>query len=189
MSVRDEEQLRAIWRGQAIAPPPMTPQQLRARAAQFESSIRRRNLRDSVSFGLVAALSALGLLLDNTLVRVGAALMMLWAFFSMYALHRFGSVEETPAESGAQTCAAYHQRHLEQQRDIALSWPWGIGLVIPGFVLVTLGLGMGFRDRSWAFPAVMIGVLMFTYIALIIYGKMLAARWQREIDSLRSLRA
>ena len=189
MSVRDEEQLRAIWRGQAIAPPPMTPQQLRARAAQFESSIRRRNLRDYVSFGLVATLSALGLLPgQHGGTRRRRSDDVVGAFLDV-RVASIRLVEETPAESGAQTCAAHHQRHLEQQRDIVLSWPWGIGLVIPGFVLVTVELGMGFGDRSWAFPAVMIGVLMFMYIALIIYGRMLAARWQREIDSLRSLRA
>lgn len=186
--MRDEEQLRAIWRGQAVTAVRMTPQQLRARAAQFESAIRRRKLRDMVSFALVAVISAFGLLQDNTVVRVGAALMASWALFSMYALHRFGSAEATPGDSSAQTCAAYHQRHLERQRDIALSWPWGVGLVIPGFVLVVIGLGAGARLPNWMFSAVMIGVFLFMYIGLVIHGRMLAQRWQREIDSLRSLR-
>jgi hypothetical protein len=166
----------------------MTPSQLRARAAQFESAIRRRKLRDVVSFALVGVISAFGLLLDNAFVRVGAALMASWALFSMYALHRFGSVDATPGDSSAQTCAAYHERHLERQRDIALSWPWGIGLAIPGFVLVVIGLGAGARLPNWMFSAVMTGVFLFMYIGLVIYGKILAQRWQREIDSLRPLR-
>lgn len=186
--MRDEEQLRAIWRGQAVAALQMTPQQLRRRAAQFESAIRRRTLRDLVSFALVALMFAFGLLLDNAVVRVGAALMVLWALFSMYALRRFGSVEATPGDSSAETCAACHQRHLERQRDIALSWPWGIGLAIPGFVLVVIGLGAGARLPNWMFSAVMTGVFLFMYIGLVIYGQMLARQWQREIDSLRPLR-
>jgi hypothetical protein len=183
--MRDEEQLRAIWRGQTVTALQMTPQQLRARAAQFESAIRRRKRRDLVSFTLVAVISAFGLFLDSTVVRVGAALMVSWALFSMYALHRFGSVETTPGDSSAQACAAYHQRHLERQRDIALSWPWGIGLAIPGFVLVVVGLGAGARLPNWMFSAAM---FLFMYIGLVIYGKMLAQRWQREIESLRLLR-
>jgi hypothetical protein len=185
--MRDEEQLRAIWKGQAATALQMTPQQLRTRAAHFESAIRRRQLRDLVSFALVAVISAFGLLLDNPVVRVGAGLIVLWALFSMYALHRFGSVDATPGDSNAQTCAAHHQRHLERQRDIALSWPWGIGLAIPGFVLVVIGLGAGARPQNWMFSAVMTGVFSFMYIGLVIYGKMLAQRWQREIDSLRPL--
>ncbi len=188
MPIRDEEKLRAIWRGQAVTALQMTPDQLRTRAARFESAIRRRNLRDHVSFALTAALFAYGILLDGALVRVGSALMVIWALFSMYGLHRFGSTVTAPASSSAQTCAAYHQRQLERQRDIALSWPWGIGLAIPGFVLVVVGLAAGSRDPSWAFPAVMTGVFLFIYIAVVIYGKVLAGQWQREINSLRSLK-
>jgi len=186
--MRDEEQLRAIWSGQTVPALQMTSQQLRARAAQLESAIRRRKLRDLVSFALVALIFTFGLVLENAVVRVGAALMVLWALFSMYALHRFGSVEATPGDSSAETCAAYHQRHLERQRDIALSWPWGIGLAIPGFVLVVIGLGAGARLPNWMFSAGMTGVFLFMYIGLVIYGKMLAQQWQREIDSLRPLR-
>jgi hypothetical protein len=115
-------------------------------------------------------------------------LLALWALFSMVALQRFGSVEAAPGDSSAQTCAAYHQRYLERQRDIALSWPWGIGLAIPGFVLTVMGLGVGAQNPNWIFSAVMTGVFLFMYMALVIYGKMLAQRWQREIESLRSLR-
>lgn len=184
----DDEQLRAIWRGQSVIAVQMTPAQLRSRAAQFESAIHRHKLRDLVSFALVAAICAFGLFLHNTVVRVGAALMILWALFSMYALHRFSSVDAAPGDSSAQTCAAYHQRHLERQRDIALSWPWGIGLALPGFVLMVVGLGIGARHPNWIFTVVMTGVFLFMYFALVIYGKMLAQRWQREIESLRVLR-
>ena len=188
MPIRDEEQLRAIWRGQAVTALQMTPEQLRTRAAQFESAIRRRNLRDHVSFALTAALFASGILLDGALVRVGSALMAIWALFSMYGLHRFGSAAAAPADSSAQTCAAYHQRQLERQRDIALSWPWGIGLAIPGFVLVVVGLAVGSRHPNWEFPAVLTGVFIFIYVAVVIYGKMLAGQWQREINMLLSLK-
>jgi hypothetical protein len=185
--MRDEEALRAIWRGQAVTAPQMSPPQLRARAAQFDAAVRRRKLQDMISFALVAVVFSFGLLLDNAVVRVGAVLMASWALFSMYALHRFGSVDAAPADASAQTCAAYHQRHLERQRDIAMSWPWGIGLAIPGFVLVVIGLGAGARQPNWIFTVVMIGVFLFLYVALVICGKVLAQRWQREIESLRSL--
>ena len=165
----------------------MTPQQLRARAAQFESAIRRRKLRDLVSFAFVAVISAFGLLLDNAVVRVGAALMALWALFSMYALidsvpwMRLRGIRARRRARPSPAAPGTAARHRP-------SWPWGIGLAIPGFVLVVIGLGAGARLPNWMFTAVMTGVFLFMCIALVIYGKMLAQRWQREIDSLRSLR-
>lgn len=188
MSVRDEQVLRAIWNGQSVTPLRMTPDQLRARAVEFESTLRRRNLRDQLCFALVAVFCAAGMLLDGVLVRVGSALMLGWALFSMYTLHRYGSTAAVPAEASAENCAAHHQRQLERQRDIALSWPWGIGLVLPGFVLLAVGLGVESRHPNWIFPAVTIGLMLFLYGALVIYGKILAASWQREIDSLHASR-
>jgi hypothetical protein len=188
MPTGDGERLRAIWRGQAVTALQMTPEQLRGRAAQFESAIRRRNLRDHVSFALTAAIFAYGILLDGAMVRVGSALVVIWALFSIYALQRFGSVVAAPMNSSAQTCASYHQRQLERQRDIALSWPWGIELAIPGFVLVVVGLAVGSRYLNWVFSGVMTGLFLFIYVAVVIYGKVLAGQWQREINVLLSLK-
>jgi hypothetical protein len=55
-------------------------------------------------------------------------------------------------------------------------------------LLVVIGLGAGARHPNWIFSLVMTRVFLFVYIAVVIYGKMLAQRWQREIESLRSLR-
>jgi hypothetical protein len=54
-------------------------------------------------------------------------------------------------------------------------------------VLVCLGISLGPRRLDWAVPAVFIGVFTFLYIAVVIYGRILAGRWQREIDALRAL--
>ncbi len=188
MPILDDEQLREIWRGQAVTALQMTPEQLRTRAAQFEASIRRRNLRDHVSFALAAAMFAYGTLLDVVLVRVGSALLVIWALLSMYWLHRFGSVVAAPADTSAQMCAAYHQRQLERQRDSAFSWPWGIGLALPGILLVIAGRTVGSGHSNWIFLLVMTGVVLFIYVALVIYGKVLAGRCQREINLLQSLK-
>jgi hypothetical protein len=196
MPTHDQERLQAIWRGQSVPALAMTTEQLRARAAQFNSEIRRRNLRDYLSHALIAAIMGVGVLVIpassrppwGVLVGVGSALTMLWSLLSMYWLHRFGAVAPAPAESNAQTCAAYHKVQLERQRDIALSWPWGIALGFPGFVLLCIGLGLGSQHPNWVFPAVTIGLLFFMYVAVVIHGKVLAGQWQREIDSIQDLK-
>lgn len=181
MTIDDEAQIKAIWRGRSITSLQMTPEQLRKRSARFDAAIRRRNLRDQISFALVAVICAFGLAMQGVLVRVGSVLLMGWALFSLYTLHRFGAAAAAPTDSSAQTCAAFHRRQLERQRDIALSWPWGIGLAIPGVTLVGVG------GRDWQSSAAMIGVFLFLYVGVVIFGKIRAAEWQREIDSLRSM--
>jgi hypothetical protein len=183
MRVRDEDQLKEIWRGGAVTALRMEPAQLRERSERFDASIRRRNLRDQLCFALVAVMCVCGLLLDGVMLRVGSALMLAWALFSMYTLHRYGAATGTPPGSDAQTLVAQHGRQLERQRDIALSWPWGVGLAIPGFILVTVGS----RIRSWEFSAAVIGVFLFLYVGVVIYGKVRAAQWQREIEALRAM--
>ena len=187
MSTREGEQLHAIWQGQAVSGFRMTPAQLRARANQFETEIRRRNLRDGVSFALIAIIAAVGVVVGTggLLIRVGGVLMVAWALLSIYWARLYGAMS---VETGdAPTLLQVHRRQLERQRDIALSWPWGLGLVIPGFVLVCLGMSLGPRQLDWTVPASFVGVFMFAYIAVVIYGRILAGRWQREIDALRAL--
>jgi hypothetical protein len=45
---------------------------------------------------------------------------------------------------------------------------------------MVIRLGIGARHPNWTFSIVMTGVFLFMYIALVIYGKMVAQRWQRE---------
>jgi hypothetical protein len=188
MTERDEDQLREIWRRQPIAVMQMTPDQLRARAEQFESQIRRRNLRDYLAFGFVViGFSIFSIFLHGTLLRLGSVLTIIWALYSMFGLHRFGSAISASTVSDAQACASFHQRQLERQRDIALSWPWGIGLALPGFILVSVGLPFRVNPPDWTIPIALIGAFVFMYVALVIYGKTLARQWQREIDSLELL--
>lgn len=187
MATREQEQLRSIWRGQAVLGFRLTPEQVRARAGQLETEIRRRNLRDHLSFAAVAILAVFGAVAaTGALIRVGALLMAAWAMLSMYWLRLYG-VMSAGAGADARAVLECHRKQLERQRDIALSWPWSVGLVVPGFVLVCIGMSLGPRQLPWTVPAVFVGVFMFGYVAIVVYGQILAGRWQREIDALRAL--
>jgi hypothetical protein len=189
MTTRNEERLLGIWRGQLTASFELTPDQLRERARKFESQIRRRNVRDYLCFGLVAiGFVATAIDAHGALTRLGSVLMLLWALFSMYGLRRFGSTLPTLPESTAQACAAYHQRNLERQRDIALSWPWGVGLAFPGITLFVVGVPLSSNHPNWTFSIAVIGIFLFMYVGIVIHGKILAGQWQREIDALQALK-
>jgi hypothetical protein len=185
MAIRSEDDLGTLWRNQSTAAVRLSPQQLRTRAEQFESQSRRRYLRDQVCSGLVAAICAYALFsVEGGLVRLGYALLLIWALYCMYGLRRFGSVLQRPSEMAAQTCVAYHRRQLERQRDIVLSWPLGAGLAAPGFLLVAAGFAMGPKHLPWSIAIALIGVGAFVYLTALIYGRMLVGNWQREINGV-----
>jgi hypothetical protein len=190
MTSSDDKPLRELWAGQAVPALLMTPEQLRARAEHLEASIRRRNLRDHLSFVLVALAFGAGVIvLPGLLGRLGCLLVMSWALLSIYWLRRYGAIAVASGAADSQALIEGQQRQLERQRDIALSWPWGLGLAVPGLVLYSIGFAWGPKPIDWSISAALVGVFMFLYIAIVIYGKALAGRWQREIDELRKLRS
>jgi hypothetical protein len=167
----------------------MTPEQLRARAEHLEASIRRRNLRDHLSLVLIAILFGIGaVVVPAPLTRLGCLLLVGWAVLSIYWLRRYGAIAVAAGAGDSEALITGQQRQLERQRDIARSWPWGIGLAIPGLVLYSVGFATGPGPIAWSISAALVGLFMFLYIAIVIYGQALAGRWQREIDILRAMK-
>lgn len=185
------DELLAIWRTQHTPPVQLTPQQLREEAERFNSQTRRRYLRHQLSLGLLAAacVSAVLTFHPGVMTTLGCTLLLLWALYGMWGLHRFGSTLPIPDGTLGSECALVHVRQLKRQRDIVRSWPLGLGLAIPGFVLAAIGYPLGPRRLPWDICIALVGVFAFVYLAVIVYGKTLAARWQAEIDQTEALRA
>ena len=191
MTSHHDQQLREIWAGQPVPTLLMTPEQLRARAEHLEASIRRRNLRDHLSFVLVAIVFGVGAGVVpglELLTRLGCLLLASWALVSIYWLRRYGAIAVASSAADSRALIDAQQRQLERQRDIALSWPWGIGLALPGLLLYSIGFAWGPRPLGAPIAVALVGMFMFIYVAVVIYGKSLAGRWQQEIDALRAMK-
>lgn len=187
MTKTDESQIQSIWKSQPILTVSMTPEQMRAHAAEFEAKTRRRNRIDFVSFGVVALVAGVGALTpQGALVRAGALLLVLWAVIGLYSVRRFHALTaQRSTELSASTCVAWYQQQLERQRDVALSRPWGIALGLPGIALLLIGYIE--NGVPWTFSAILAALGFFVGVGAVIHGKILAARWQQEIDSLQNL--
>ncbi len=193
MPMNDENELRALWRGQLTGTEPMTPEQLRSRAKRLESKARRSVRVNQISAGLVA-MGAVGLFAieRGLLFKVGAALLLIAAAYIAWGMKYFFAALPVPAGATAETCAAVHKRQLERQRDLNLSIPSGVRLMLPGTMLVFLGpiwpnsesyLG----PEAWAAPIAMIGIALFVFEASITYGQIVARRFQHEINDLEAM--
>jgi hypothetical protein len=190
MSVNNEEELRALWRSQATMFLRLSPEELRERARKFDAQARRRHWVDRTTFGLSALIFIAGTWLvgGGPLFKLGCVLMALWSLWGVLGLSRYGSVLPAPADNSVQSCALHYRLQLARQRDIVLSWPLGIALLAPGFFVFCLGMPLGPAHVPWEGAVGLMGIGTFVGVASLIYGRVLAGRWQVEIDGLDSMR-
>ncbi len=182
MSATDEGQIQLAWKAQSVQIVFISPEQMRLRAARFERNTSKRNRADLVSFVLLFLFTIAAIVVaNNLLVRAGSFLFSLWALAGMYSVRQFHRVTAPgSAESMGVTGAAWYRQQLERQRDVALSRPWGIALAVPGVCLLLMGYVDA--DAPPDVVAVLGGILVFSGMALVIHGKILAGRWQHEIN-------
>ena len=186
MTNNDEDRVQPIWQSQPIVNASITLDQMRARAMRFETETQRRNRMDLASFVLVALIAGIGaIVVGNALMRAGGLLLALWAAIGVYSVRRFHNLTSHQPESRASTCLAWYQQQLERQRDVALARPWGIALAVPAVALLLIGYVV--NGVPWTIVTVLGATGCFLGVGVIIHGKVLAGRWQQEIDSLRSL--
>jgi hypothetical protein len=187
MTKMDEDQIPSIWRLQPVPKVVMTPELIRARAARFDRQIRTRIRIDILSsLGLVIFLVVAAVLKEGVVLRAGLLLLAAWALTGVFLTRAVGMPDRFPGEPSAST--TWYIRHLERQRDYMLSAPWGMGMALPGLILILLGYATPPSGVPWQHSVVLGGVFFFVYFVGVIYCKVVASRWQQEINSLRSLK-
>lgn len=185
MSQPDEDQIQSIWRLQPVPSMVMTPELVRARALRFDGEMRKRMRVDVLSSaGVALCLVFAAIVSEGLVLRAGALLLAAWAMTGVYLMRTVGMPDRFPREPSA--CTAWYIRHLERQRDYMLSAPWGMGMALPGLLLILIGFSTPPGVVPWQHSLALGGVVFFAYFAFVIYGKLLAGRWQQEIDLLRS---
>jgi hypothetical protein len=96
----------------------------------------------------------------------------------------------SPEENAAEPAVAVQnpdELYARAAAEFDLQLTRRMGLAAPGVILATLGQSLGPRPIPWSLSIGLIGIAAFVYLGTVIYGKILAARWQREIDSLNRM--
>jgi hypothetical protein len=185
MTKVDEDRIPSIWKLQAAPKVVLTPDLIRARAARLDEQVRKRVRVDVLScVGVVICCVFAAVLSDGVVLRTGLLLLAGWAAMGAWLIRLLGVPDRLPGEPTA--CAAWYIRHLERERDYLLSAPWGLGLALPGLVLIYIGYSTPPGVVPWQHSLALGGLTFFVYFAYVIYAKLVAGRWQQEIDSLRS---
>jgi len=177
------DSVRSAWSAQPIEETVMSTDELRRSARRFQSRIGWRNAREYVAAAVVAGFFAYIAWAETLpLARAGAIMIVAGSLYVAWALHRRASARDVPDDAGARACVAFHRQELERQRDALKSvWRWYIGPVVPGFVLLTLGV-LPRSGIASVLITLALGVLAFGGVVLL--NRWGARKLQREIDQL-----
>jgi len=149
------DDLRHLWQKQEVEEMKMiSVDELRVKAAKFQSRIRWRNLREQAAcLFVIAAFGAMSLKTSQTVPRIGFALIIAGAIYVAWHLQKWGSPKVLPADLGRANCVGFYRDELERQRNLLRSiWKWYLGPLIPGMsLLVIYGIWVAPPDRRW-FP-------------------------------------
>lgn len=152
-----------LWQGQTEEQADMTLQFILYKAIEFQNRVHRRNQRQAI--GAVFVTLFIGWIIvyfPETLLRIGAVLLLASTHYSMWDARKRGSSREVPLEGSASACIEFHRRELIRQRDLyrramAVHMP----LQFPGiaFVVAAAIIQSG-RDSLWSSIALVVFVCM-----------------------------
>lgn len=178
----------ALWQSQKEETPTMTLAEIRQKAQQFQTKIRRRNAREYAGAGLATIMYGVMIwILPGALTKIGAALTLAAIYFVTYQLHRDGASRNLPADAAAGDCLAFHRRELERQRDLVRSvGPRHLGPMVPGLALFFAGLWMeNVYDNEDAVIMTISAALAAAVLGGVYWLNVRAARQlQRDLDLL-----
>lgn len=167
---------RNLWQTQEVEEMRISVEELRAKAAKFNSRIRWRNVREYVAALIVIVWVGIGLWkVADTVERIAFALMLAGAIYYVWHLWKWGAAKSVPADLGRADCVRFYQSELARQRDLVGSiWKWAIGPIMPGLALLNTYLIM-FPPASRRFSVVS-AVLQAALVSTIGWLSLRAAR-------------
>jgi hypothetical protein len=180
--------MRALWQTQPAEPLTRPVNEIRERAAKFEKTIKRRDLKEYLAAAfVVAAFSLCMVIIPNTIVKIGCGLIIAGHLYVSWHLYREGSASTLPFDAVFGTCLSYHRSELMRQRDLLRGVLfWYIGPLIPGYAVFIWGIADMLAGRL---QAVIQAAILMVVVALAVLGLNWwgARKLQRQIDELDDL--
>ena len=184
--MNNDKELRELWCGIAAGEKPMKPEELllnaKRRTAEFDRTIRRRNLREIGAALLVAAFFGWGAYrADAPLARTGNLVISLSMVWVIGYLVRFGSASNAPdASADAETYRhALVERYDRQIRLLSNVKYWYLLPPYVGLLLLFASSFKGPGHPAWA-----------AYIAPVLVTAVYAGIWYlNEVYAVGRLRA
>ena len=182
------DDLRNVWQNQPLENIPMSLEEIRRKARQFEKRIKNRNLREYLGGALGVAIFTFDLFkFPDPVARAGSLLIIAGIVFIMVQIYQRASPGKFPADLPLTDSLDFHRRELVRQRDLLKSvlW-WYLAPIVPGLVVFAVGI----TPRQAAAAGALINAIPVFCIFGAIYwvNRRGALRLDRKIAELDSLR-
>ena len=179
----NEQDLKQLWKRQAVPAATFTPAELRGKAEVFRRTIRRRNLLEYVAGATAIAGSCFNIwLFGDALTRVASLVSIAGIGTVLWQLHRRASTQASPEDLGQPGLRSYRAQLVRQRDAMRSVWLWYILPLLPGYELFIWSrrVAMAMSGGGWWIYALM-PALGAVVVALNLYG---ARKLKREIDRL-----
>jgi hypothetical protein len=136
------DDVRNVWQNQPLENTTMPLEEIHRKARQFETRIRRRNLREYLGAAVgIAAYTFYFFRFENPTIRAGSALVIAGALYVVVQLYKRASPGTLPVDLASTASLEFHRGELVRQRDLLSSvWRWYIGPIVPGLVVFSAGI-------------------------------------------------
>jgi hypothetical protein len=183
------DNLRNLWQSQNMENAPMSLEQIREKARDYQRRIRWRNARE------YAAIAATSIFFGWTIFRIplagmraGAALCILGGWYVAYQIYRRARPRTAPADLALANCMEFYRRELVRQRDFLRGiWRWYLGPFVPGLAWLTVAAGVaspGHLPHVWRFLG---GYALVAALAFLLIARMnlkAAGKLQKRIEEV-----
>ena len=175
--------VRTVWQKQEVATRPLSLDQIRKKARQFQWNIRWRNRVEYLAAAVVVVFSGYFFwIVDDVLVRTGMALLVAGTLYMVYQLHMRGSVQMLPSEPALRPCLEFLRAELVRQRDLLRDvWRWYLLPFAPGMIMIFVAASGRMLWTQWVGKLALLSVFFWSVAML---NRWAARRLQREIDAL-----
>lgn len=185
MSDFNDASAKRLWRSQPTEVPPMSTTYLQHRARELQRAVRLRNFIEQGSC-VLALLICSGMIFTapDLWLRASMALLIVGIGWAMFQWRR--RVREGFTSAAADTGLAFYLRELEHKRDLHKTlWRWYMLPMIPGTVVLLTWIWFGDPNtRGTPAPWFPTALTLAWIVGTLIYERVKAAQYQREIDAL-----
>lgn len=188
MSPPDDRSLHALWQSGAAEIAPLSLAEIKRRAGRLGDGVARRNRREYIAIGIVAAVFGLyAIFLPGYWLKTGSLLVIAGALFVGWQLARRSSRPDPDAEA-ADVRTYYRTRLVTEEHMLARVGRWYLAPLIPGLAVFLTGIAfvaslspLGFAALAAIHALVFLGIWLLNRRAAAMLRDQIA-----RIDDTRS---
>ncbi len=183
MANEHEPDIEQVWRQQPPARQTMSIEEVRMKAKEFDSKVKRWREVTGLLFALLLVKNAWEVWVDTDVVeRSGDLLMLLALVYIVYRFWRHVRAEAVPSALGLTNCAEHYRSRLMRQRDLSRDgWKFILPFV-PGFGLIVFARALEGRPASQVVTLIVVAGALFAGVLWTIARG--ARKLEREIAAL-----